>query len=134
MCLEFLTTRRSNQSILMEISVLSIHWKDWCWSWSSNTLAIWCEELTHLKRPWCWERLRWEEKMMTEDEMIGWHHWLNGYEFEWTPGVGDGQGGLVCCNPWGRKELDTTEWLNWAGIYEIKIIPTSLDYCENQMS
>ena len=54
-----------------------------------------------------------EEKGMTEDEMVGWHHRLNGHEFEWTPGVGDGQGGLACCSPWGRKELDTTEWLNW---------------------
>ena len=50
---------------------------------------------------------------MTEDEMVGWHHQLNGHEFEWTPGVGDGQGGLVCCSPWGHKELDMTEWLNW---------------------
>ena len=54
-----------------------------------------------------------EEKGMTEDEMAGWHHWLNGYEFGWTLGVGDGQGGLACCNSWGRKELDMTEWLNW---------------------
>ena len=54
-----------------------------------------------------------EEKGMTEDEMAGWHYWLNGRESEWTPGVGDGQGGLVCCNSWGRKESDTTEWLNW---------------------
>ena len=54
-----------------------------------------------------------EEKGTTEDEMAGWHHWLDGHEFEWTPGVGDGQGGLACCNSWGRKELDTTEWLNW---------------------
>ena len=54
-----------------------------------------------------------EEKGTTEDEMAGWHHWLNGHEFEWTPGVGDGQGGLVCCNLWGRKESDTTERLNW---------------------
>ena len=54
-----------------------------------------------------------EEKGMTEDEMAGWHHWLDGHEFEWTPEVGDGQGGLVCCDSWGRKELDTTEWLNW---------------------
>ena len=45
-----------------------------------------------------------EEKGMTKDEMAGWHHWLNGHEFEWTPGVGDGQGGLVCCSPWGQKE------------------------------
>ena len=55
-----------------------------------------------------------EEKGMTEDEMVGWHHWLNGHEFEQIPGVGDGQGSLVCCSPWGRKELDTTEWLNWS--------------------
>ena len=51
------TTRGSNQSILKEIG-LGVHWKDWCWSWNSNTLATWCEELTHLKSPWCWERLK----------------------------------------------------------------------------
>ena len=51
------TARRSNQSIQRK-SVLNIHWKDWCWSWNSNTLATWCKELTHLKRPWCWERLK----------------------------------------------------------------------------
>ena len=56
---------------------------------------------------------RQEEKRTTEDEMVGWHHWLNGHEFEQTPGVGDGQGSLVSCSPWGRKELDTTERLNW---------------------
>ena len=54
-----------------------------------------------------------EEKGMTEDEMAGWHHRLNAHEFGWTPGVGDGQGGLVCCDSWGRKESDTTEQLNW---------------------
>ena len=54
-----------------------------------------------------------EEKGTTEDEMAGWHHWLDGRESEWTLGAGDGQGGLVCCNSWGRKELDTTERLNW---------------------
>ena len=54
-----------------------------------------------------------EEKGTTEDEMAGWHHWLNGHESEWTPGIGDGQGGLTCCNSWGRKEWDTTEQLNW---------------------
>jgi len=53
-----------------------------------------------------------EEKGMTEDEMIGWHHLLDGHGFEWTPGVGDGQGGLACCSSWGGKESDTTEWLN----------------------
>ena len=54
-----------------------------------------------------------EEKGTTEDEMAGWHHRLNGRKSEWTPGVGDGQGGLVCCDSWVRKESDTTEWLNW---------------------
>ena len=54
-----------------------------------------------------------EEKGTTEDEMAGWHHRLEEHEFEWTPGVGGGQGGLACCNSWGRKESDTTEWLNW---------------------
>ena len=54
-----------------------------------------------------------EKKGTTEDEIAGWHHWLDGRESEWTPGVGDGQGGLACCDSWGRKELDTTEWLNW---------------------
>ena len=54
-----------------------------------------------------------QEKGVTEDEMVGWHHWLNGRESEWTPGVGDGQGGLACCNSWGRKESDMTEQLNW---------------------
>ena len=53
------------------------------------------------------------QKGMAEDEMAGWHHWLDGRESKWTPGVGDGQGGLACCNSWGRKESDTTEWLNW---------------------
>ena len=54
-----------------------------------------------------------EEKWMTEDEMAGWHHWLDGRESEWTMGVGDGQGGLACCDSWGHKESDTTEWLKW---------------------
>ena len=54
-----------------------------------------------------------EEKGTTEDEMAGWHHRLNGRESEWTPGAGDGQGDLACCNSWGHKESDTTEQLNW---------------------
>ena len=54
-----------------------------------------------------------EEKGTTEDEMVGCHHWLNGHKFEWTPGVGDERGGLVCCSPWAHKELDMTERLNW---------------------
>ena len=54
-----------------------------------------------------------EEKGMTADEMAGWHHWHNGHGSEWIPGVGDGQGGLACCDSWGLKESDTTEQLNW---------------------
>ena len=58
-----------------------------------------------------------EEKGTTEDEMVGWHHRLNGHGFGWTLGVGDGQGGLVCCSPWGCKQSDTTEQLNWTEPY-----------------
>ena len=60
-----------------------------------------------------------EEKGTTEDEMAGWHHRLDGHEFEWTPGVGDWQGGLACCNSWGRKESDTTAWLNWTELKDL---------------
>ena len=55
---------------------------------------------------------RWEEKRTTEDEMVEWHHWLNGHEFEQAPGDGDGRGRLACCSPWGHKESNITEWLN----------------------
>ena len=56
---------------------------------------------------------RWEEKGTTEDEMVTWHHPLNGHEFEQAPGVCEGQGSLVCCSLWGHKESDTTVQLNW---------------------
>ena len=92
-------------------SVPNIHWKDWCWSWNSNTLATCCKEPTHWNRTWCWERLRQEEKGTTEDEMIGWHHWLHEHEFEQAPGVGDGEGNLACYSPWGHKESNMTERL-----------------------
>ena len=91
------TARRSNQSILKEISPqyslegLRLKLK-------SNTLGTCCEELTHWKRPWGEERWRLEEKGTTEDEMDG---RLNGHEFGYSPGAGDGQGGLVCCSWWG---------------------------------
>ena len=65
------TAKRSNQCILKEISP-SVHWKDWCWSSDSNTLATWCEVLTHLKRPWCWERLR----AGGEGDDRGWDGWM----------------------------------------------------------
>ena len=58
-----------------------------------------------------------QEKGMTQDEMVGWHHWLDGHEFEQALGVGNGQGSLVCYSPWGHKESDETEWLNWTELY-----------------
>ena len=70
---------------------------------------------------------RQEEKGTTEEETVGWHHQLNGHEFEQVLGVGDGQGSRMCCSPWGRKELDTTEWLNWT---ELKTAtPTFIYIC-----
>ena len=106
---------QTNQSLRK--SVLNIHWKDWCWS--STSSGLWCEELIHSKRPWSWERLKQEEKGVTEYEMVGWHHWLDGHEFEQAPGDGDRQGSLACYSPWGCKELDTTEWLK----NRVKAIP-----------
>ena len=72
------TARTSHQSILKEI-VLNIHWKDWCWSWNSNILPTWCEELTHWKRPWCWERL----KAGGEGDDKGWDGWMESLT-RWT--------------------------------------------------
>ena len=71
---------------LSKESTLNIHWKDCCWSWSSNTLVTWCKEPTHWKRPWCWERWKEKEKGSTQDEMVRQHHWLNGGDFEQTSG------------------------------------------------
>ena len=71
------------------------------------------KKLTHLKRLDAGKDWRQEEKGTTEDEMVGWHHWLNGHEFQQALEVGDGQESLACCSPWGHKELDMTEWLNW---------------------
>ena len=95
-------------------SVLNIHWKDWCWSWNSHTLATWLKNWLIWKDPDAGKDWRQEEKGMTEDEMVGWHQWrLNGHEFEYTLGVGDVQGSLACCSTWGRKESDMAELLKW---------------------
>ena len=100
------TARRSNQSILKEISPgISLegmmlkppHVKSWLIGKDSDAGRDWGQE----------------EKETTEEEMAGWHHWLNGHESEWTLGAGDGQGGLACYDSWGRKESDMTEQLNW---------------------
>ena len=104
------TARRFNQSILKEISP-EYSLEGLMLKLKLNPLATWCGELTYWKRPWCWERLK--EEGMTEDEMVGWHRWLNGHEFEQALGIDDGQGNLLCCTPWGGKELNMPELLNW---------------------
>ena len=69
-----------------------------------------------LKRLWCWRDWGQEEKGTTEEEVAGWHHWLDGRASQWTLGVGDGQGGLVCWDSWGPEVSDTTERLNWINL------------------
>ena len=105
--------KRSNQSILKEISPE--------YSWEGLTLKPKLQYFCHLmwrsdsleKDPDAGKDWRQEEKGMTEDEMVGWHHRLNAHEFEQALGVGDGQWSLECCSPWGHKELDMTKQLNW---------------------
>ena len=108
--------RRSNQSILKEISP-EYSLGRLCWSWNPNTLATWCEELAHLKKPWCWERLR----AGGEGDNRGWGSWMASLtQWTWvelTLGVGDGQGCLAYCSPWGHKESDTTEPWNWSTVW-----------------
>ena len=120
------TARRSNQSILKEVSPgyslegLILKLKLILWPPDEETWLIW-------KDPDAGKDWRQEEKGMTDDEMAGWHHWLNGYEFEQVPGVGDGQASLACCCHWGHKESDTIEWLNWT---EPNFLFESLWECE----
>ena len=111
------TAKRTNQSILKEISpeysleglMLKLKLQYFGHLW---------EELTHWKRPWCWERL----KAGGEGDDRGWDSWMVSLtQFEWTPGVGDGQGSPARCSPWGCKGSDTTEWLNWTdGGWEVQ--------------
>ena len=109
------TAKRSIQSILMKF-VLNVHWKDLCWSWNSNTLATWCEELTHRKRPWCWERLKaggegddrgWDGCMASLTQWI-WI-WVNSGRWWWTgrPGVLQSMGLQRVRHDWA------TEWKWW---------------------
>ena len=116
-----LTARRSNQSILKEISpgcsleglILKLklqYFGHLMQRVDSLEKTVMLREIGGRRRGGR-QRMRW---------MAGWHHWLNGHEFGWTPGVGNGQGGLACCGPWGHKESDMTEWLrrkNWFNIY-----------------
>ena len=115
------TARRSIQSILKEISPEYLL--------EGLLLKLKLQHLGHLM----WRGLIWkdsdagkdsrQEKGMTEDEMVGWHRWVNGRKFEQAPGVGDGQGSLTCCCPWGHKESDTTEWLNWTDNWVLFLYP-----------
>ena len=106
------TARRSNQSILNEISP-GYSWKDLCQSWISNLWPPDAKNWLFGKDPDAVKGWRQEKKVLTEDETVGWHHWLDGHDFEQSPGLGDGQGSLACRSPWGCKESDTTERLNW---------------------
>ena len=106
------TARKSNESIRK--SVLNIHWKDWCWSWNSNTLATWFEELTHWKRPWWWERL----KAGREGDDRGWDGWmasLTWWTWVWASSRcwwWTGKPGML--QSMGSKEMDITKKLNWS--------------------
>ena len=117
--------RRSNQSTLKK-SVLNIHWKDWYWSWKSNTLATWCKELIHLKRPWCWERL----KVRGEGDDRGWDGWMasltqwtwvciNTESWWWTGRTGmlQSMGLQRIRHSWATKLTDAflslPSWLRW---------------------
>ena len=120
----FLTTGSPGKSsywLFLKLAVLNIHWRDWCWSWNSITLATWCEELTHWERPWCWERLKvggggddrgWDGWMASPTQWT-WV-WVNSGRWWWT-------GSLAGCSPCGLKESDATE-LNWS----IYIVPDPL--------
>ena len=120
------TSKRSNQSILKEISpeysleglMLKLQYFGHV-MWWANFIA---------KDPNAGKDWGQEEKGMTEDEMVGWHHHLNGHGFVWTLGVGDGQGGLACCGSWDCKESDMTEQLNWTAA---KSLQSCLILCDS---
>jgi len=104
-CMSFTRIRIRIQEISPEF-----HWKDWCWS--SNTLATWCEEPTHWKRPWRWER--W--KAGGEGNDRGWDGWMASrtqWTWVWASSGSWWWTGKPGCSPWGHKKSDTTEWLNW---------------------
>ena len=107
------TERRSNQSILKEISPeYSLEGRT---NAEAETSILWPPDAKNWllgKDPDAGKDWGQEEKGMTEDEMVWWHHRFDGHEFKQVPGVGDGQGNLACCSPWGCKESDTTEQLN----------------------
>ena len=105
------TAGRSNQSILKEISP-GISLEGMMLKLKLQYFGHLLQRADTFEKTLIWERLRVVGNWSTEDEMVGWHYRLNGYEIGWTLGAGDGQGGLVCCGSWGCKESDTTERLN----------------------
>ena len=108
----YTTARRSNQSILKEISP-GISLEGMMLKLKLQYFGHLMQRVNSLEKTDAGRDWGQEKKGTTEDEMAGRHHWLDGHDSEWTPGVGDGQGGLVCCDSRGRKESDMTEWLNW---------------------
>ena len=119
--------RRSNQSILKEI----------CPGCSLEGLMLklklqyfgyLMQRANSFEKTLMLEKTEGRKKGMTEDEMVGWHHWLNGHGIGWTPGVGDGQGGLACCGSWGRKESDTTERLNWTELSQVSTLSSVIPF------
>ena len=103
------TARRSNQSIVKKISHK--------YSLEAEVAIFWPPDVKNWltgKDPDAGKNWRREEKGTTEDETVGWHHWLDGHESEQAAGVGEGQESLMCCSPWGCKESDMAEWLNWS--------------------
>ena len=99
-----LDCKEINQSVLKEINP-EYSLEGMMLKWSSNTLAAWCEKPTHWKRPWHWQK----EKGAADDEMVTWHHWLNGHEHEQISGDSEGQGSLVHCSPQGHRQDLTNE-------------------------
>ena len=102
-------------------SVLNIHWKDWCWSWSPDTSVTSCEEPTHWKTPRCWEDWRSEEKGTMEGELAGWRHRLSGRELEQAAEDGEGQGSLACCSP-RRGRV----WHDWGTEQQLALAPKAI--------
>ena len=123
--------RRSNQPILKEINP-EYSLEGLMLKLKFQYLVIWCKQTTHWKVPDAGKDWGQKEKRMSEDEMAGQHQWCNEHELGETPGDGEGQGGLACCNPWGRKDLGTTRWLNnnngimrWWGWWEFDLVEDS---------
>ena len=119
------TPKRSNQSILKEISP-GISLERMMLKLKLQYFGLLMRRVDSLEKTHAGRHWGQEEKGTTEDEMAGWHHWLHGHESGWTPGVGDGQGGLVCCDSWSRKESDMTERLNWTELNPRILDPSKL--------